>query len=201
MWEEAKHLSKIVQDTAQIEHSDHEIHLCERDKSAVLKNVYICNITQQGISLKADCHAEAFFKKNYGNRRCDCITLSEYNSKRVALFIDMKSKSLDDRDVSTGMPQLHNGEYPDYVCQLKSSSCFFDFLSSVVNDFCNCDALYQYTKESHRFFVILHNKKLPSLSTIIPRLKTKPNNTPETALVLYVDEGSKLNFESLIIEE
>ena len=206
MWEETTKLEEIVVETARLSHNSGSLHLHEKNQDAILKDVYIDNVSLDGITVKADCHAESFFKKNYGNKRCDYIILSEVKNKRIALFLDMKSSSLSNADVIECYPHDLGKGFPSYVAQLRSSSCFFDFLHSVLNDFCSCDELKNYPKRTSRFFVVLHSKKIAGMindsnQLIFPIPPTRPscNNTPETALVLYAENESHLNFESLIL--
>lgn len=199
MWAEAEILKNIVVDTARIEHLGNSILLKERDPKAVLCNIYIENVSKDGITLKADCHAESFFKRNYGNRRCDFIILSSMENNRVALFIDMKSTSLSEVDVVEGFPHDLGKGYPSYVHQLRSSSCFFDFLHIVMKEFCSCTELSKYTKKEHRFFVVLHTKDMSAINRPVLRTRPRNNNTPEAALILHVENNDHIDFNRLVL--
>jgi len=199
MWKETEILQQIVVDTARICHTSPSIHLHESDRAAVLKDVYIDNVSSDGITLKADCHAESFFKKNYGNKRCDYIILSQVGDKRVALFLDMKSTALSNADVVEGFPHDLGRGYPGYVHQLRRSSCFFDFLHTVMKEFCSCSALAKYKKNTQRFFVVFHVKDMSQITRPITRTRPQKNNTPDTALILHVNNNDHLDFESLVL--
>lgn len=199
MWKETEILEKIVVKTAIISHESESIHLQERSPTAVLKDVYVDNVSSDGITLKADCHAESFFRKNYGNRRCDYIILSKARKKRVALFLDMKSTHFADLDIIEEIPHDLGHGYPDYVHQLRSSSCFFDFLHTVMKEFCFCNALEKYNKTKRRYFVVLHAKDISQIIQPITRTRPRKNNKPDTALVLHVNNNDHLLFESLVL--
>lgn len=199
MWKETEVLKKIVADAACISHDTGSLHLQEKDSSASLRSVFIDKVSTEGITLKLDYDSESFFRHNYGNRRCDFIILSQAKCGRVALFIDLKSTGLSDADASERFPHVFNNSEPDYVPQLRSSSCFLEFLNVVMKEFCSCGALSRYIKRRHRFFVVLHNKNLSAITRPITATRPKRNDEPKKALILHVDNDAHLNFESLVL--
>ena len=94
MWEESVHLNEIVVNAALFAHTTGSIHLHENPKQAALHDLFIDNVSSEGITLKPDRNKISFFKHNFGNRRCDYIILSETEKKRVALFVEMKSTGI-----------------------------------------------------------------------------------------------------------
>ena len=201
MWKETEVLQKIVSDNAWISHNSGSVHLQESDSSASLRSVFIDNVSKDGITLKLDYDTDSFFRHNYGNRRCDFIILSNtlQETDRVALFIDMKSTNFSDADVGEKFPHDLGNGYPDYIPQLRSSSCFFEFLHIVMKEFCSCSSLIHYIKRRHRFFVVLHNKNMNAITRPIVATRPKRNDSLQKALILYADNDAHLNFESLVL--
>ena len=162
----------------------------------------LCKVTIDGLSndyicLKTDKAKIQIFSKGYGNKQCDYIILNENNGQKVALFLEMKSTNVDNADARNQSPLKNSDdEYADYVLQLRSSSCLFDYLDSVLSAFCQCNKLGQDYK---RHFAVLHTKDIPTVQTGILPIRPVPNISPETAYIKKVVNDAHISFHSLII--
>ncbi len=162
----------------------------------------LCKVTIDGLSndyicLKADKAKIQIFSQGYGNKQCDYIILNENNGQKVALFLELKSTNMDNADAQNLSPQKNSdNEYADYVLQLRSSSCLFDYLDSILSAFCQCNNLGQDYK---RHFAVLHNKDIPTIQTGTSPIRPVPNISPETAFIKKVVNDAHIPFHSLII--
>ena len=87
-----------------------------------------------------------------------------------------------------------DGKYEDYVTQLTGSNCLFDFLHSVLVNFCQCSALNTYK----RYFVVLHNLEYSPISSPIPLTRPVSNTEPTTAYIRKTTNNEVLTIRQLI---
>ena len=171
------------------------ISLSERGSEATLTNVIINGLSSNFFALKPDKSKVNFFSHGYAGRQCDYILLSEYGNEKVAVFVELKS-SVADNSAGSEMPQPDDsGEHEDYVKQLMGSCCLFDFLHSVLYNFCNCTVLENSYK---RYYVVLHNKDIPPIANAIPPTRVVHNITPQTAYLRKVNNNDILTLKNLI---
>ena len=171
-----------------------KITLVEKGSSATLTNVEIQKLSGGYFALKPDLSKIKFFKSGYGSKQCDYILLTKFEGNEVAVFVELKS-SADEIDAVHQAPQINSdGKYEDYVTQLTGSNCLFDFLHSVLVNFCQCSALNTYK----RYFVVLHNLDLSAISTPIPLTRPKSNTKPTTAYIRKTTNNEVLTIGQLI---
>ena len=164
-----------------------------------LQKVTIDGLSNDYICLKPDDAKIKLFIKGYGNKQCDYIILNENNGQKIALFIELKSKDINDVDVQNQSPKKKSdGEYSDYVLQLRSSSCLLDYLDSVLSAFCQCNNIRQDYK---RYFTVLHNKVIPPIQSSVQPMRPVPNTSPEKALIKKVENDKHIQFHTFLIEE
>ena len=177
-------------------HDGDKIKLREKDKNATLTDVSLSDISGHSLLLKADKAKIQTFAKGYANKQCDYIIMSEYNKQKYAVFIELKS-SVKDKSARQGAPAKIEDENEDYVTQLLSSSCLFDFFHSVLKNFCDIPALVD---EYQRRYVVLHNKEIPEIAKSVPPTRPFLSDSPKRAYVKKIVNGQTISFQSLIRE-
>lgn len=171
-----------------------QITLSENRDNATLTTVIVQNLSEDYFALRPDKSKIQIFNSGYGNKQCDYILLTEFEGNKVAVFVELKS-SVEPNGAANQIPQTNiNGKYEDYVTQLTGSRCLFDFLHSVLVNFCQCSALNTYK----RYFVVLHNLDLSAISTPIPLTRPVSNTEPTTAYIRKTTNNEVLTIGQLI---
>ncbi len=171
-----------------------QITLSENRDNATLTTVIVQNLSEDYFALRPDKSKIQIFNSGYGNKQCDYILLTEFEGNKVAVFVELKS-SVDPNDAANQIPQTNiNGKYEDYVTQLTGSRCLFDFLHSVLVNFCDCQTLADYK----RYFAVLHNLDLSAISTPIPLTRPVSNTEPTTAYIRKTTNNEVLTIRQLI---
>lgn len=171
-----------------------QITLSENRDNATLTTVIVQNLSEDYFALRPDKSKIQIFNSGYGNKQCDYILLSECEGDKVAVFVELKS-SVDPNNAASQIPQTNiNGKYEDYVTQLTGSNCLFDFLHSVLVNFCQCSALNTYK----RYFVVLHNLEYSPISSPIPLTRPVSNTEPTTAYIRKTTNNENLTIRQLI---
>jgi len=165
-----------------------------------LQKVTIDGLSNDYIYLKPDDAKIQIFSSGYGNKQCDHIILNENKGQKIALFIELKSKDIDDLDIQNKTPQKNSkDEYSDYVLQLRSSSCLLDYLDSILSAFCRCDSCDSIGQDYKRFFAVLHNKEIPTIQSSVQPMRPEPNTSPEKALIKKVENNNHIQLHTLLI--
>lgn len=171
-----------------------QITLSENRDNATLTTVIVQNLSEDYFALRPDKSKIQIFNSGYGNKQCDYILLTEFEGNKVAVFVELKS-SADEIDAVHQAPQINSdGKYEDYVTQLTGSNCLFDFLHSVLVNFCQCSALNTYK----RYFVVLHNLEYSPISSPIPLTRPVSNTEPTTAYIRKTTNNENLTIRQLI---
>ena len=170
--------------------------LSEPDPSAKLKTVNVNGLSSDFIALKPDDCNYDFFQRGYANKQCDYILLSEFENRKVAVFVEMKSNvSPHDAEVESPVSNSH-GQYASYVQQLRGSNCLFDLLVSVLSNFFKCSFLGE---EYTRFYVVLYySGNIPPIHEPVLLTRVKPNTSPEDAYIRPTDNNEQLTLRNLI---
>ena len=171
-----------------------QITLSENRDNATLTTVIVQNLSEDYFALRPDKSKIQIFNSGYGNKQCDYILLTEFEGNKVAVFVELKS-SADETDAVNQAPQINSdSKYEDYVTQLIGSNCLFDFLHSVLVNFCDCQTLADYK----RYFAVLHNLNLSAISTPIPLTRPVSNTGPTTAYIRKTTNNEVLTIGQLI---
>lgn len=193
--QEISSLKKILLENIKEYYSSGSITLHEIKKGATLHNVFVAGLTPSFFALKPDKAKINFFARGYGSKQCDYILLSEFKNKRIVVFVELKS-SVFIQSASAETPcKDPNGKYEDYVTQLKSSSCLWDYLHAVLSRFETCNVL---GNDYKRYFVVLHNKDVPPIGRDIPLTRPSSNDTPENAYIRRTEDNEHLQLSQLI---
>lgn len=135
----------------------------ETSEEASLKKVHVTGISQNGLILKLEKAKIDFFEGSGPNRRCDYVILSDYKGKKYAVFIELKSTSVDLRKIAL---------------QFKGSQCLMDYFCSVLDRFDpGCSSLKEY---EHRF-VLMYKTSIRKRPT---RQTHQSNTLPENPILL-----------------
>lgn len=190
---EISHLDTVLK-KLKVKYISGQITLSENRDNATLTTVIVQNLSQDYFALKPDCSGFQIFTSGYGSKQCDYILLTEFEGNKVAVFVELKS-SADEIDAVHQAPQINSdGKYEDYVTQLTGSNCLFDFLHSVLVNFCQCSALNTYK----RYFVVLHNLEYSPISSPIPLTRPVSNTEPTTAYIRKTTNNEVLTIRQLI---
>ena len=191
---EISHLDTVLKNLKE-KYISGEITLSENRDNATLTTVVVQSLSQEYFALKPDRSGFQIFKSGYGSKQCDYILLTEFEGNKVAVFVELKS-SADKTDAVHQIPQMNSaGKYEDYVTQLIGSNCLFDFLHSVLVNFCDCQTLADYK----RYFAVLHNLELSAINSPIPLTRPLSNTEPENAYIKKVTNNDVLTIGQLIL--
>ena len=191
---EISHLDTVLKNLKE-KYISGEITLSENRDNATLTTVVVQSLSQEYFALKPDRSGFQIFKSGYGSKQCDYILLTEFEGNKVAVFVELKS-SADETDAVHQAPQINSdGKYKDYVTQLIGSNCLFDFLHSVLVNFCDCQTLADYK----RYFAVLHNLELSAINSPIPLTRPLSNTEPENAYIKKVTNNDVLTIGQLIL--
>lgn len=134
---------------------------------AKLKTVRIFDIPDNSILINLDRYRqpETLFKDNRGQRtRCDYVLLTTFNHLPCMLFIEMKSRSVSDKEI---------------LKQFKSSECLMDYCNAVLNRFHEQNDLL---KSFHKRFVVFYKPRSTPKRPSRPPCPSSSNDKPDNAL-------------------
>ncbi len=145
------------------EHGRKAVLLKETDVGAKLRKVKVLDLDPDTVVIeldKADQPA-TLFKEGKGQRkRCDFVLLTKVKGQKIALFVEMKSES------------LNNGRIKK---QFRGAECLMDYCDAVLNRFYDQENLLEgYIKR----FVLFYKNSINKTRTR-PVKPTKNNDTPE----------------------
>ena len=178
-----------------IYYSSGNITLEENRSGATLNKVVVSGLSSNYLALKPDKSKIQLFSSGFGNKQCDYVLLSEFNGEKVAVFVELKSSVHEQSAIATTPQPNTDGEYDDYVTQLISSSCLLDFLHSILVSFCKCNTL---GNDYKRYYVVLHNKDIPSIDQEVLLTRPESNISPQKAYIRKTFNNEHLLLNNLI---
>jgi len=166
--------------------------LTEADENAKLREVEVRNVPQNSILVKMHAYPppEKIFQSTRGERkRCDYIILTSYKDDLYFIFIEMKSRELDNKDV---IPQLVGG------------NCFMIYCSNMVAMFHDASISADLLRKRNIVFYasLPLNKKATSLEKLLKRIRpTRPLPDPIIYIPRSIRDGKAfIDFDAIAFD-
>ncbi len=112
------------------------LEMVEDGPDATLTKVYLTGLACETLVLKPDNFGIQFFKGGSWNRACDYLVLTEFNGKKYALLIELKSSLNDKPESCDQLLIIESNADKKKMQQLESSCGLFEFLKLIVRKEC-----------------------------------------------------------------
>jgi len=158
---------EAVRVPAQDQNGRRFIRLKENDPSAKLKTVDLYGVSPDAVAVKLDSGvppADLLDKKGGQRRRCDYLLVTEFDKRKILLYIDLKSSHVDN----------------DVKLQFKGGVCLVKYLDAVMEQFHARKGFFETFGESR--FVAFYKP---------PRLHKMPSRAPQAVGNTKIDKFYK----------
>ncbi len=155
--------------------------LKEQGKDATLNKLTLTHLPEKTYFIKLDDKFPAmqvFLKDKLGScKRCDYLVLTTIEKKMVILFLELKSKRLDNSDI---------------IAKFKASQAIVDYLLSLIKNF------HSISLPLHFKFVLLHEKKVSQATRVSIRNELSNHNNPNNFLRRACSNQDQIPLASLL---
>lgn len=107
------------------------VSMMENGKDASLTNVYLLNVSNDGLVLKPDNFGVRFFRAGSWNKAVDYLILTEYDGKNYAIFIDLKSSINDKPDKNDPRLIIDSNEDKKKEKQFVGAEALFEYIKLI----------------------------------------------------------------------